>query len=130
MANPKLMNKHQCKTVVVTCIDFRFQPYIDRWLQSNFQPGDFDRISWAGSIRNLDPVLEQIGISQRLHRTEAAFLINHEDCGAYGAAGTPKRHAEDLKNAANSIKTKFPDLTVKTYYLHLDGTFESVFSSN
>lgn len=126
MANPELMSSHTCNAAVVTCMDFRFQPYINEWLQERFKPGDFDRISWAGGIRNLDLVLEQIGISRRLHHTGLAVLINHEDCGAYGAAGTPQRHAQDLKTAATEINKQFPNLAVETYYLHLDGTFEPI----
>ena len=33
-------------------------------------------------------------------------------------------HVRDLHQAAKTIKQKFPDLEVETYYLHLDGTFE------
>ncbi|MBU1000663.1 hypothetical protein KKE78_04690 [Patescibacteria group bacterium] len=120
------MTSHKCDSVIITCIDFRFQPYIDEWLDKQFKAGSYDRISWAGGIKNLDDVMEQIGISHRLHCIKNAFLINHENCGAYGQAETAEKHAQDLKNAAEEIENKFPEVEVKTYYLHLDGTFEQI----
>lgn len=120
------MNRHECEAVVVTCIDFRFQQYIDEWLKDTFKPGSFDRVAWAGGIKNLDAIMEQVGISCRLHHIKSAYFINHEDCGAYGEAGTAQKHTEDLRDARTKIQQQHPDISVETYYLHLDGTFESV----
>lgn len=126
MKNPALITKHQCNAVVVTCIDFRFQPYIDKWLGKNFQPGDYDRIALAGGIKNLDAIMEQIAISRRLHHINRGVLINHEDCGAYGEEGTVEKHTRDLQNAAARIKEQYPDLEVVSYYLLLNGNFELI----
>ena len=53
--------------------------------------------------------------------------MNHEDCGAYGKDGGKERHAEDLRAARENIDERcVRDLDVELYYLHLDGTFESV----
>lgn len=126
------MANHICQALVVTCIDFRFQPYIDRWLAENFQPGTFDRVAMAGGIKDLDTILAQVSISAKLHNIKRTVLINHEDCGAYGQENFPdssvehEKHAEDLKNAASKIKQKYPELEVETYFLHLNGTFEEV----
>lgn len=120
------MIEHKAEAVVVTCIDFRLQPYIDRWLGENLKPRTFDRVAFAGGVKNLEIIMGQIDIAVRLHHIEKVVLINHEDCGAYGEAGTPQKHAEDLKNATLKIKAQFPDVRVNTYYLHLDGRFEPI----
>lgn len=120
------MSDHSCETVIVTCIDFRFQEYINNWLTQNFAPKTFDRVAFAGGVKNLDTIMGQIDISHRLHHIKKAVLINHENCGAYGETGTREKHAEDLKNAAVKIKTQYPDLEIETYYLHLDGTLEPI----
>jgi carbonic anhydrase len=117
---------HVAEAVVVTCIDFRFQDYINDWIAKNIPPKSHDRVAFAGSVKNLEIILGQIEVSKRLHEVKRVILINHEDCGAYGEAGTPEKHAEDLKSAAEKIKEQLPDLNVETYYLHLDGTFEKV----
>lgn len=120
------MSDHSCEAVIVTCIDFRFQEYINNWISGNFQPKSFDRVAIAGGVFDLDYVLKQIEISHRLHHIKKVILINHEDCGAYGETGTPEKHAEDLKNAAAKIKAQYPELEVEAYYLHLDGSFDKV----
>ncbi len=117
------MNSHECEALIVTCIDFRFQEIIDKWIAENFAPKTFDRVGIAGGVFDLDYALKQVEISERLHHIKKVVLINHEDCGAYGEEGTPEKHADDLKNAKTVIEQKFPDLKVETYYLHLDGNY-------
>lgn len=120
------MKKHSCDAAIVTCIDFRFQPYINDWISENFQPRTYDRIAFTGGVFNLETILGQINTSHRLHHIKKVVLINHEDCGAYGEGGTDERHAKDLKNAVLKIGEHFPEMEVNSYYLHLDGTFEKV----
>ena len=120
------MNDHTCEAVVVTCIDFRFQEYIDNWIKENLGIKNHDRVALAGGIKNLDQALGQIEVSNRLHHIKKVILINHEDCGAYGEMGTSQKHAADLKAAKEKIKKEYPDLEVETYYLHLNGSFEQI----
>lgn len=120
------MNNHQAEAIIITCIDFRFQEYIHNWLDKNFKPYTFDRGAFAGAAKSLDTILSQIEVANRLHHIKKAVLINHEDCGAYGAEGHIDHHVRDLHQAAETIKSRFPNLRVETYYLHLDGIFEPV----
>lgn len=121
-----IMSDHGCEAVIVTCIDFRFQEYINNWISQNFSAKSFDRVAVAGGVFDFDYILKQIEISKRLHHINKVVLINHEDCGAYGEAGTSEKHAEDLNNAAAKIKEKYADLEVEAYYLHLDSAFELI----
>lgn len=118
------MNGHQAESIIVTCIDFRLQEAINRWISENFAPKTYDRVALAGGVKNLDTIMGQIKIAHHLHHINKVVLVNHEDCGAYGAESTPEKHAEDLKNAKDKVKEFYPDLEVEIYYLHLDGTFE------
>lgn len=120
------MNIHSCETIIVTCIDFRFQEYLDNWISENFAPKTFDRVAIAGGVFDFDYVQKQVEISHKLHHIKKVVLINHENCGAYGESGTAEKHAEDLRNARSKIQQEFPNLTVDTYYLLLDGTFNAV----
>ena len=120
------MDQHSCESIIVTCIDFRFQDYINNWIKQNLAPKTYDRVALAGGVKNLEMVLNQIQISHRLHHIKKVFLINHEDCGAYGQEGTPEKHTEDLKLAAQRINEQHPDIKVDSYYLHLDGNFEKI----
>ena len=120
------MENHNAQGIVVTCIDFRLQEAINKWISENFTPRTFDRVALGGGVKNLDTILSQIEISVKLHHIKKAVLVNHENCGAYGETGTPEKHAEDLRNAKTKVKELYPDLEIETYYLHLDGTFEPI----
>lgn len=120
------MQNHNAEAIIVTCIDFRLQEAINGWIAQNFAPKTLDRVALGGGVKNLEIILGQIDIAVRLHHIRRVVLINHEDCGAYGASGNPERHAQDLKDAAIKIQQKYPDLEIETYYLHLDGSFEKI----
>ena len=116
----------KCDAIIVSCMDFRLQDFIYDWAIKRFGQRNHDRVAWAGAAKNVDLTLEQVGLSKKLHNISIVVLINHEECGAYGAEGTPEKQAADLKFAATKINEQNPDLTVETYYLHLDGTFKKV----
>lgn len=117
---------HICNAILVTCMDFRFQKYIEDWANKNLGEKNYDRVAWAGGVYDIDGILNQVRLSKKLHDVKKVVLINHEDCGAYGKEGTPQRHTEDLENARAKIKQLHPDLEVEAYYLHLDGTFQTI----
>ncbi|MBI2017891.1 hypothetical protein HYS92_02465 [Candidatus Daviesbacteria bacterium] len=114
---------HQTEGIIVTCIDFRFQKTINKWISQHIRPKIFDRVALAGGVKNLEVILGQIDIAVKLHHIKKVILINHEDCGAYGKESSPQKHAEDLKNARAKVLGKYPNLEVEAYYLHLDGAF-------
>lgn len=120
------MTKKLTDAIVVHCIDFRLQKYLDPWLQEHFGHDNYNRVALAGGVLDFDTISKQVEISDRLHKIEKVVLINHEDCGAYGEDGNFERHKHDLGNAKHKIRAQFPDLDVEMYYLHLDGEFEQV----
>lgn len=117
---------HRCKTAVVTCMDFRFQPAIHRWAEEKFGDGGFDRVAYAGGVKHLEAILEQVKLSKSLHDIETVVLVNHEDCGAYGEAGTRDKHEVDLKAARERVEAEIPGVTVELYFLTLGKEFQRV----
>lgn len=117
---------HTCNALLASCIDFRIQRTVEEWARTKLGERQYDRVAWAGGVLKRDEVMAQIDISVRLHQIKKVVLMNHEDCGAYGAAGTPEKHAEDLSATAAEIKKKYPALDIETYYVKLDGTVVSV----
>lgn len=120
------MGNHSAEAIVITCIDYRFQEYIHNWLDKNFEAKTYDRGAFAGAAKSLEIILSQIEVAYKLHHIKKVILINHEDCGAYGNKGHLDHHVRDLHHAAKTIKEHFPKLEIETYYLHLNGTFESI----
>src|SRR5689334_7215452 len=103
---------HITNTIVVTCIDFRFQKFIEGWLVKNVGVKNYDRVAWAGGVADLFGILKQVDVSVRLHDIKKAVFINHEDCGAYGATGTAEKHKTDLLAARTKIHVLYPELDV------------------
>ena len=113
-----------CEVVAVACIDFRIQEHVRKWLNETVGAGNYDMVCQAGSVKETSEALKQIAVSVRLHHSKKAILIQHEDCGAYGAEGSRQRLAQDAAHAAEEIRKSFPGLEVQSYFCRLDGTVE------
>ena len=116
----------QCDALVVHCMDYRLQKFLQPWITVRFGYDNFDIISLAGSVHDYEMVLKYVQLAVQIHRIKTVCLINHEDCRAYGRDGTYKRHKHDLLETTSKIHALFPHLQVETFYLHLDGAFESI----
>ncbi len=131
-----------CRACVVACIDFRLEKALRRFLVVRGLDKDgADVVRVAGVSLNLvqlqnasqrDFVLGQLVASHALHQIKEIYLVNHEDCGAYGLECVPDseeeraRHWVDLKAAKELVARKIPGVEVLTYFLHLDGRAEQV----
>ena len=123
---PKTKPVIHCDALVVHCMDYRLQKFLQPWITVRFGYDNFDIISLGGSVHDYEMVRKYLQLAVQAHTINTVCLINHEDCRAYGREGTYKRHRHDLLDTAAKIHALFPDLLVETFYLHLDGTFESI----
>lgn len=119
-------NPLYCEALVITCKDWRFQQYFDRWIQDHLGYGNYDRVAFAGASRYWDIVMSQVETARRLHDIRRVIIANHEDCGAYGPQGTFEHHTADLHHARRTIQQVLPGLEVELYFVRLDGTFERI----
>lgn len=117
---------HTCQAIVVSCMDFRLRKYLRDWTKKTLDKGGFDTVAVAGGVKNLGLLVDQVGLSVKLHGIREAYLINHEDCGAYGEEGTFAKHKEDLLLARDILKKKFPKLKIVPLYLKLNGEFVEI----
>ena len=118
----------QCDVLVVHCMDYRLQARLNKWVGSRYGEDNYDRISLAGGVHDYEAVLKYVQLAVKVHSIKRVVLINHEDCRAYGREDTLQRHKDDLLDTGHKIETLFPGLKVETYYLHLDGTFQTISS--
>lgn len=116
----------QCETLVVHCMDYRLQAYLNQWLEETLPSRSYDRVAIAGGVYDVYDVIRQVDIAVRLHEIQKVVFINHEDCGAYGSEGSSERHEVDLRKAREKIDKLFPHLNVELFYLNLDGSFEPI----
>lgn len=119
-------NSIHCDALVVHCMDYRLQKFIQPWITVRFGYDNFDIISLAGGVHDDEVVLKYVELAVKIHTIQTVCLINHEDCRAYGRDGTISRHKRDLINTQNKLLALFPLLHVETFYLHLNGNFESI----
>jgi carbonic anhydrase len=115
-----------CDALVVHCMDYRLQKFLQPWITVRFGYDNFDIISLAGSVHDYEMVLKYVQLAVQVHTIDTVCLINHEDCRAYGREGTYKRHRHDLLATRDKLRALFPTLNVETFFLQLDGTFEPI----
>ncbi|TVM04079.1 MAG: hypothetical protein CV087_01390 [Candidatus Brocadia sp. WS118] len=120
-----------CDALVITCTDFRFTTATQEFINNRLgMKGNYDYISIPGSIRNLldrntrDLVLNNFGVSVRLHYVKRVIILGHEDCSiGYGGSKKFKEPIDeyktickDLKKARTRMGIRFPHLKVYLYY--------------
>lgn len=118
--------KRRCEIIVVHCMDYRIQKFLNDWISKNLPAESYDRVAIAGGVLDEYDVLRHVDIAVRLHQIRKVVFINHEDCGAYGIEGNDERHGADLRKAREKINKLFSHLDVDLFYLCLDGTFEHI----
>lgn len=137
------MAAHNCRACIIFCMDFRLNGALTAFLSEQKLDNDgADIIRVAGAAKSLvrpnDPrdrdfLLEQLATSGRLHGTRQVYLVNHEDCGAYGQEQVPDSdaelamHSRDLRAGRALVQEKFPGVAVLTYFMRLDGRAEPIF---
>jgi len=123
---------HHCQAAILHCIDFRFQEALDKFMAIHKLNGNCDRIGIAGGVKNLGEVHDELSISENLHQVKDIYLVNHQDCGAYGpvVASDPAQeihtHTQDLLTAKKLIHEKYPQVTIHTYFLTMEKEFVEI----
>jgi hypothetical protein len=122
---------------VLCCFDQRIRLAVRKFLDKR-EIERPDMIVIAGGPRMLasprsdferDFILEQFRLSIQLHQTSKAYLMSHSDCATYGGLAAfgndreveAKHNQEELKRAAELLRTAFPDLPVECFFVTFDG---------
>lgn len=112
---------HKAQTLIIHCIDFRFQEKIDNDLKNRNLAGNFDRISWPGASIDFENVKNAASISLRLHDPDEIVIYEHEDCGAYGEDNSKETHKANALKLAEALKEIKPSLKVTTLIAMFEG---------
>lgn len=124
---------------VVWCFDHRVDLAFSKFLKRSGVVNT-DVIKVAGGARCLaspardtdrEFVLEQIRLSAQLHATRRVILMVHSDCGAYGglaafandARAEAVHHEEELRRAAECVRTEVPGMDVLGYLVDFEGVW-------
>lgn len=125
---------HTCSTLIVHCMDFRFQSAIRDWMTGRGLKDNYDVVSVAGSSKGLAQgdeavsklLLDHVELSQRLHGITQLILLHHMDCGAYGGHKAfadkdeeKEKHVIDLHASAEAIKKLDLGLRIECALAHI-----------
>jgi len=122
---------------VLCCFDQRIRLAVRKFLDKR-EIKRPDMIVIAGGARILasprndferDFILEQFKLSIQLHKTTKAYLMSHSDCATYGGLAAfgndremeAKHNQEELKRAAEVLRTAFPDFSAECFFVTFDG---------
>ena len=122
---------------VVRCFDNRFWKSFKGFIKK-CELNHIDAESPAGGAKifaspekegDRDFMARELEKSIRLHKTKRVMLFTHHDCGAYGGFAQCKRseeiefefHAAEHKKAVKYIRSKFPDISIDTYFIDEKG---------
>ncbi len=131
---------YQADAAVVWCFDDRMTLVVQKFLKRiGAARADSVRIA-GGAMALASPrnefeqkyVLDQLGLSRKLHHAQRAILIAHRDCGAYGGSARFRGdgeaeaafHSAELARAADVIRGALPDVSVECYFADFDGVWE------
>lgn len=130
------LNNHDCKAVVLCCMDFRYHKAIVDHVTNELGIPDFDLITEAGGVRYIaeqkkhvmDDMLAELDISFHLHHVDTIVLINHEDCGGYGGKSAfdgddheRESHHSALKTAKDMLLKDHPEANIIPLYTYFEG---------
>jgi len=76
----------KCSTVIISCIDFRFQNHIQKLIKLLSIENDVDIINIVGGAISLDDYKKNgktmLDVSIELHNPKNIILTGHDNCGA------------------------------------------------
>ena len=133
------LKAHTAKAFVITCMDFRLIDDVGTYLDNIGYHNNYDEFILAGASLGynqtkysswVETLEKHIEIAKNLHDIKEIIVIDHIGCGAYklfyNLENIEKEkeiqlHIENLEKFKNKINEKYPELTVKTLLMDLNG---------
>ena len=120
---PVDLSRHQSDILVIHCADPRFQSAYRQIIDGFGKYHDLLVVPGASkAIVNDKNLIGHIKLLHDLHHFEKVHIMDHIECGAFGAIEDEiKSHAKTLKLAADKIKEALPQLEVAHHLLGESG---------
>jgi|SRR3989344_549738 len=136
---------HYCEAALIICEDWRLHQRADgKNYVADFTKTlgiDCDLITRAGGAQDLvrpqigfdESIIRDAEVSAKLHSATQIHLINHQDCGAYGAfnfsslEAEREQHKNDLFLAREMLNRRFPGKEIRIYFAELTDKDSDVF---
>ena len=133
------LTAHTAKALVITCMDFRLIDDAVNYLDAQGYNNNYDEFILAGASLGYNQTTysawaetldKHIELAEQLHHIKEVIVIDHMNCGAYKIFYNKKTiseedetalHKENFAKFRKTIKTKYPQLKVKTLLMKLTG---------
>lgn len=140
MATQNQLTVHKAKAIVITCMDFRLIDDAVLFFNSIGLNNNHDGFILAGASLGYNQTVysawaetfdKHIELAEQLHDIAEVIVIDHIQCGAYkifyNLPSIPRAdeitlHNENFIKFKQTINQKYPQLTVSTYLMDLDGS--------
>ena len=141
------LTAHHADAILLSCMDFRLIDEVATFMDNEGFNNDYDDFILAGASLGYNQQTYpgwrksfdvHLGLAVKLHEVHEIVVIDHEKCGAYkifypnvdfttiSKAEEKALHAENIKQFKNSIQAVNPNIDVYGYYIHLNGSTETV----
>lgn len=102
------LSQHRCRTLVFSCIDFRFGHAIRHAIGKITRP--FFAVAMAGGSKAItdtdtrEAALKQIKLAKTLGGAEVMLLVDHVNCKMFGGHESEADHVKNLLEAKGIIE--------------------------
>ena len=123
-----LLEAHECETLVLTCMDFRFREATQQFVKEGLGVQQFDGpISIPGVCKGIaeangivtDFTKFVIETAIKVHHIKKVLIIHHAQCGAYGISNEDvefQKQTEDEKKGDAILGDLYPDLSFQIFF--------------
>ena len=130
--------KFNYKTMVLSCIDPRFQPIVYNYLKKKKLAGKYSSFTIAGAAVGVTAnkfkrwhkvFWDNFDTSVKLHNIKKLIVINHRDCGAakiingkkeFSTINETKEHKTSFQKLKKIFKKKYPKLKIELKLVSLN----------
>jgi hypothetical protein len=133
----------QADALLLSCIDYRLPGKIARYMEGRGLAANYDHVILAGASLGATNTVyphwgksfwDHLDLAIKLHSIRRVIILDHRECGSYrvifgtNLSGDEEKaqHARELHRLAREIQAAYPQISVETLLMALDGSVETV----
>jgi carbonic anhydrase len=133
----------QADALLLSCIDYRLPGKIARYMEGRGLDANYDHVILAGASLGATNTVyphwgqsfwDHLDLAIKLHSIRRVIILDHRECGSYrvifgtNLSGDEEKaqHARELRRLAREIQAAYPQISVETLLMALDGSVETV----
>lgn len=115
------LHSEKIEALIIRCIDYRFVTQSRKFKENLGFTDKYDLLAFPGASKNIHQLFDAIEVSNKLHKPKKILIMDHEDCGAFGAHNSLGDHIKSLEKAEKLLNIEFPNIPIELYYIKFSG---------